>query len=317
MSSKKLLPLIIFVLLFMCKLIKAEDKKILIFDPISHNYQHFHETLQSVIQDSITVIHSLDSTILNYYGMFMFLSDGNNEHIIDSTESELLINYLQDGKNLYLCSYIKDQDIDNIPFWNYIGIHGWYAALAATYIDTIVGVENTFTEGIEIQESWYHHELPIIGDSCYVILDGISSSSFGFSIAYAYEPDSSLVVIDLFNTINKKVFLERVLIHFDIIQPSAIAIKKYVEEKEYKLLQNYPNPFNPTTKIQFDLPKDSKVSINVYNIRGQRVREVVNDFKQAGSYEVTFDGSELASGVYFYHIQAGEFVQTKRMLLIK
>lgn len=289
----------------------------MIFDPIYHNYQHFHETLQSVIQDSITIIHSLDSSILNYYGMFMFLSDGNNEHIIDSTESELLINYLQDGKNLYLYSYIQDQDIYNIPFWNYIGIHDWNALLTATYIDTIVGVENTFTEGIAIQESWFHHELPYIGDSCYVILDGISSSSFGFPIAYAHEPDSSLVVIDLFNTINKKVFLERLLIHFDLIQPSTIVIKKYVEDKEYKLLQNYPNPFNPITKIRFDLPKSEKVVLKIYNVLGQEVETLLQNQIPAGYHEIEFNAQNLSTGIYFFKIEAGEFHDLKKMILIK
>ena len=87
--------------------------------------------------------------------------------------------------------------------------------------------------------------------------------------------------------------------------------------KEYKLYNSYPNPFNPKTKIQYDLPEDSKVSLTIYNIRGQKVRELINNFKPAGSYSIIFDGSNLASGVYFYHIQAGDFVQTKRMLLIK
>lgn len=317
MSNKKLLPLIIFVLLFICKFIKAEDKKILIFDPIYHNYQHFHETLQSVIQDSITIIHVLDSSILNYYGMFMFLSDGNNEHIIDSTESELLINYLQDGKNLYLYSYIQDQDIYNIPFWNYIGIHDWNALLTATYIDTIVGVENTFTEGIAIQESWFHHELPYIGDSCYVILDGISSSSFGFPIAYAHEPDSSLVVIDLFNTVNKKVFLERLLIHFDLIQPSTIVIKKYVEDKEYKLLQNYPNPFNSRTKIEYYLPESDQIEITMYNVRGHTIRVLYKGVQTRGSHSLEIDGNYLPSGVYYYSIETAVFKKTFKCVLLK
>jgi hypothetical protein len=86
---------------------------------------------------------------------------------------------------------------------------------------------------------------------------------------------------------------------------------------EFSLSNNYPNPFNPTTNIPYYLPKDSRVSIIVYNIHGQKVKELINEFKPAGSYQVTFNSSDLASGVYFYRIKAGDFVKTKRMLLIK
>jgi len=85
----------------------------------------------------------------------------------------------------------------------------------------------------------------------------------------------------------------------------------------YALKQNFPNPFNPVTKIQYNLPEDTRVSLVVYNVNGQKIRELVNDFKPAGSYTVTFDAKGLASGVYFYKIQAGKFTDVKRMLLIK
>ena len=85
----------------------------------------------------------------------------------------------------------------------------------------------------------------------------------------------------------------------------------------FYLSQNYPNPFNPTTKINFDLPKDVKVRIMVYDVLGREVIKLVDEFKKAGRYTVEFNGNNYASGVYFYRIQAGEFVQAKKMVLIK
>jgi photosystem II stability/assembly factor-like uncharacterized protein len=85
----------------------------------------------------------------------------------------------------------------------------------------------------------------------------------------------------------------------------------------FKLFQNYPNPFNPTTNIQYDLPKNVFVSIKIYDLLGREIKTLVNEYKNAGSYIVSFNGSELASGVYFYRIQAGSFVQVKKMLMIK
>jgi len=85
----------------------------------------------------------------------------------------------------------------------------------------------------------------------------------------------------------------------------------------YSLSQNYPNPFNPTTNIEFGLPKSGQVKLVVFDILGREVKTIVNEYREAGSYKVDFDASNLASGVYFYRIDAANFTQVKKMLLIK
>jgi hypothetical protein len=87
--------------------------------------------------------------------------------------------------------------------------------------------------------------------------------------------------------------------------------------KEFRLEQNYPNPFNPTTTIKFSLPKEGYVEIKLYDVLGKEVATLVKDPYKAGVYSVTFDGSRLASGVYFYRIEAGDFRAVKKMVLIK
>lgn len=86
---------------------------------------------------------------------------------------------------------------------------------------------------------------------------------------------------------------------------------------EYALGNNYPNPFNPSTKINFAVPKASFTTLKVYDINGREIATLVNEYTQAGYYNVDFNAVNLASGVYFYRIQSNEFVDTKRMLLIK
>lgn len=91
---------------------------------------------------------------------------------------------------------------------------------------------------------------------------------------------------------------------------------------EFSLSQNYPNPFNPTCVIAYSLPTDCQVKLAIYNILGQKVKVLVDEYQNYGYKSVTWDGKdnqskELATGIYFYRIEAGSFVQTKKMLMMK
>ena len=94
---------------------------------------------------------------------------------------------------------------------------------------------------------------------------------------------------------------------------------------EFKLEQNYPNPFNPSTKIKYNIPsvivsgttQSQFVSLKVYDALGNEVVTLVNEEKPAGNYEVQFDANGLSSGIYFYKLQVGSFVDTKKMILLK
>ena len=86
---------------------------------------------------------------------------------------------------------------------------------------------------------------------------------------------------------------------------------------EYKLEQNYPNPFNPVTHLEFGISKLGFVSLKVYDILGKEVKALVNEIRPAGTYSVSFDGSNLSSGVYYYRLESGSFTEVKRMVLLK
>ena len=86
---------------------------------------------------------------------------------------------------------------------------------------------------------------------------------------------------------------------------------------EFILYQNYPNPFNPATTISFSLPKYELVRLTVYGINGKEILELINESKPAGNYSVVFEEDNLPSGVYFYSLNAGDFKETKKMILIK
>ena len=90
-----------------------------------------------------------------------------------------------------------------------------------------------------------------------------------------------------------------------------------VTAQAFELLQNYPNPFNPTTTIAFTLDQAANVQLNVYNSLGQKVAELVNGARGAGRHAIQFDGAGMASGVYFYTLEAGGFTQVRKLVLMK
>ncbi|NWG27607.1 MAG: T9SS type A sorting domain-containing protein, partial [Ignavibacteriaceae bacterium] len=110
------------------------------------------------------------------------------------------------------------------------------------------------------------------------------------------------------------------------VEPIITSVDDSVSEipQSFLLFQNYPNPFNPITKIKYQIPaslNSSKggtlVTLKVYDLLGSELATLVNEEKSAGTYEVEFDAEQLSSGIYFYQLKAGEFIQTKKMVLIR
>ncbi len=106
------------------------------------------------------------------------------------------------------------------------------------------------------------------------------------------------------------------------IQPIGVKPVSNEVPTVYSLSQNYPNPFNPTTKISFSLPKQQDVTIKIYDIMGREVLTLVNKTMKPGKYDAIWsainqDGKSVASGVYFYRIVAGDFVESKKMILVR
>jgi hypothetical protein len=104
--------------------------------------------------------------------------------------------------------------------------------------------------------------------------------------------------------------ITQVSLEIDLMASSAIP-------KKFALEQNYPNPFNPTTKIKFALPEEEEVKIKIYDIVGKVVKVLVDRYMKAGYHEIEFNAQNIASGVYFYRIEAGDFVDVKKMIFLK
>ena len=93
--------------------------------------------------------------------------------------------------------------------------------------------------------------------------------------------------------------------------------KDLIIPERFILSQNYPNPFNPSTTINFSIPNSEFITLKVYDVLGKEVATLVNEEKATGSYEVNFNAAGISSGIYFYKLQAGSIIETKKMILLR
>jgi hypothetical protein len=159
-----------------------------------------------------------------------------------------------------------------------------------------------------------------IGGGIFRTATSVSSyTQFTASIVYdsTIAPDSAAISISISPAENLHSGSEYYIDDLSFSGVTAVDANTIITAKNFKLEQNYPNPFNPTTIINYSIPRATFVTLNVYNVLGEKVKTLVSENKPAGNYSVNFNASELSSGIYFYRIKAGDFSQTKKLILMK
>jgi hypothetical protein len=141
---------------------------------------------------------------------------------------------------------------------------------------------------------------------------GVSASGYASMYDVAFDNNKDMYIQSFYSwTVERW--------HFDGTLPTTTTVQREGNStpSQFTLGQNYPNPFNPSTKIEFSLTKTTNVSLKIFDVLGKEVATLVNGELQQGTYTSTFDASKLSTGVYLYTLRAGEFVQTKKMLMTK
>jgi len=205
----------------------------------------------------------------------------------------------------------------------------WATQLFEPQIDTLdfgeVTINNSQTKSVVIQSN----------SDKEVILTGVFNTLEEFTISNTFPitiPSFGEVIInvvfspqeagEISDTLNVRSDSDSSVINSQIFVNGIGTIVSHTGEETkiisiYSIDQNYPNPFNPSTKIKFSIPQSEQVVINVFNIQGELIKSLVDRVIEAGNYQIIFDGSGLASGMYLYRIQAGSFIETNKMTLIK
>lgn len=170
------------------------------------------------------------------------------------------------------------------------------------YISAITGFDNIIQQNPNSEEAFYA-EIDILTTS---LLADTGNTQLGKIGNGKYLVKGSSDYMNKLNTLMKN--------HFGVEDKGK---KEKIIPTEYTLFQNYPNPFNPVTIIRYDIPKAGNVELKVYDILGREVKVLVNEIKSAGRYEVEFNASDLASGIYIYRIQTPDFTKSQKMILVR
>ena len=230
--------------------------------------------------------------------------------------------------------------------WNIIVVSYFYSIdfFEGSWDTTYSVIDSTISDLIELNKS--NHHIYFMNDSSafkvwrfpYKFWDSVEVNRFqivndsNYSTTVGKEWSNGTVPVEM--TFQKDTGLVKLYIDYSAVMPLASAYlfcqlqeseitlvdrisNDNIHPTKYLIFQNYPNPFNPSTNINYSIPKTSLVTIKIYDILGIEVASLVNEEKAPGRYSVNFNGNKLSSGVYFYRMQAGSFVETKKLLLLK
>ncbi len=280
---------------------------------------------------AVDTLYGVESTVTNYSEVELAYANANN-HFIAGEMQQAKVIYQQIAQGEYsalekLPAYIKLYTLGNINGED----ESYFTALQNTFNDIALGLTDTLLMQVYRQKSIL----------CDVSKQNYLTAITEFDNIIQQNPESEAAVyaeIDILTTSLKVDTTGSQLGKMNggkyLVKGSSDYLSKMngllkdrfginiteneiIVPKEYVLYQNYPNPFNPSTTIKFDLPKDGVVELGVYDILGRKITTLINEYRNAGSYEHSFNASSLASGIYLYRIQINDFVSAKKMILVK
>ena len=279
-----------------------------------------------------------DFNLSGYSGVFWILGDESTvDETFNSSEQSIIINYLENGGNLFVSGSEIGWDLDYKGSSADKSFYNNY--LKADYIsddagsDFVNGVSGSSLEtcSFNIGQTYdedYPDEISSFGGSSLCMrYSNNKGAGIQFAGTFGTSTQTSKIVYLAFpleTTANDDEF-DNVManIHNYFSEEIVSVDNNQVENLNFNLSQNYPNPFNPSTIIKYSIPNQSDVNLKIFDVLGSEVATLLNKEQPQGNYEVEFNGKDLTSGIYFYRLQvytpgsAGDFVETKKMILLK
>jgi len=295
--------------------VKVVTNGFLSFDVVSTNHEYANAAIPAAAEPNIGVYPWWDDLDMTSAGTVHYYSDvANNRFVVQYTD---VPHYTSTGPGVYTFQVILHQNGDIVY---------QYLDMQQTLNSATIGIENA-TGTIALQAiynaTYVHNNLAVR-----FTRDAVQWLSTSLTAGVIAPHDSQTVEMRIYpGSLAAGDYRARLKLTGNI--PSILYVpvtlhitttgvdEASIVPTEFALMQNYPNPFNPVTVIKYALPKASRVTLVVYNVLGQAVATLANETQEVGYHQVEFEGRGLASGVYFYRIEAGDFVATRKLLLLK
>ena len=302
----------------------------------NNSYSFCSATNDAVIQSLVSL---QDFSVVDY----ILGDESTADETFNSSEQEIVKNYLKNGGKLFVSGSeiawdldYKGSSSDKDFIYNYLKsqyVNDAPNGLAGTYYQAEPIANSIFDgTGIISYDDGTHGTINVRYPDVITGMNGgincLKYSNVTNQFAATYfegvfpggSTNGKVVFVGFpFETIypdeKRNIFLSKVISFFN--SPVNISENLISEPESFELYQNYPNPFNPTTTIKFNLPEAGMVKLTLFNILGQQIRTLVNEFQESGVHTINFDATELNSGMYIYKIESGSFTQTRKMTLIK
>jgi len=253
----------------------------------------------------------------------MTVDDNNHLYVVASIQAKIYkVNLLNQTYSLFVSSGVsaRPQDVIYDKNYNRLLICSWYdnspiqaVSLNDSTLSNLVTTPMGNCDGLALDEngnyyfsSWATNSIHIYNTTFINPPDLFSSGHNGPS-NLCFNSRDNIIAVPNFNSNS---------ISLISIAPTSVG-ENNPALSEFKLLQNYPNPFNPKTTINYTITESGVVSIKVFNALGNEIKMLLNEEKQAGSYKIDWNAEGFASGIYFYSLTAGDFKETKKMILLK
>lgn len=270
---------------------------------------------------SIQKIHlfnrDIPTSVLNLYNKIIWIGNNYSGDLVFFNPTQVL-EYVQSGRNFLLATRLGSTFFDT-QLRNYCGIQSFTGDLQVTDLvpleTGIITMPSTGTNNLVHLVSF------MAGAEAVPIFDDLTTNTFYAGFKINKQDEGNFIYIAgrpyRFNSTASFTNYDFIINNWMTSTPTGTDDFEVKVPEVFALLQNYPNPFNPSTKITFSLPERSNVTLKIFDILGKEIATLVNETKSAGTYNVNFDASKLSSGVYIYSIQAGDFAESRKMLLMK
>ncbi len=247
------------------------------------------------------------SSIGNNSTLFLLRNYGNIQQVYESQRNgkSRIYSYVRSS-----ASFTKTDSVLSSDYFNYYGMKSWMFPFVfdsyVSHVTAVVRKSNDSTKILFDAVNPYYKDSITVGDTSKnptIALNNGVRSGFDYLFYAIFDKDSAGFTSLYYKT---KIF----------VTGSITKTGNYISDK-YNLYQNYPNPFNPTTKIKFEIPKQSDVKIIIFDAVGREVKNVTQSNLTAGSYEYEFNGESLSSGIYYFKLETNDFSKTMKMVMVK